>query len=130
MLSRLQFFYDKIFCETYLQVSKYDSDPEISPTFIVTMEQALNLYFVCLLVSYLFNIDISYIKYSIAFFMIFFFIYNFNRYMNKEKRNLILNQHKKPNIRFKIFSYIYLILSIWLPLIFILKFFNPNSIDL
>lgn len=124
MINKIQYFYDKIFSEIYHRISKFDSDPDIVPTYIVSIEQGLNVFLLLLFVIKLLKLNIDYIEYSFFVFVLFFLIRNLKRYLNKVKRERILKLHTKPSILFKIFSTFFLIGSIWLPLVFILKFMN------
>lgn len=116
-------FYDRLFLYYYNLKKKNDSTPEYFPIIIISTGQAANLFFFVILFSYFLRVDNSV---TLKFFLILdigMVVFNFYLYQIKDRKNIVFKRNLKLSIGFKVFSYIYILVSLWAPL-FLIYFIN------
>lgn len=116
-------FYDRLFLYYYNLKKNSDDTPQYFPIIIISTAQAVNLFFFVIFFSYLLRIDYSTPLKIFLILDIGMVIFNFYVYQIKNRKENILTKNLKLSLKFKIFSYFYIIISLILPILLI-YFFN------
>ena len=120
-------FYDDLFQYHYEKQKKLDSDPEAFPTFIISLCQGANLILILIIFYYTTNLNAivgkQFIPYSIIGLYLILAGINTYRYTFKNKAEKIIKRNKTVNRKMRLFSNIYILISIWFPL-FLIYFFK------
>ncbi len=120
-------FYKDLFQYHYEKQKTKDSDPEVFPIFIISFCQGTN--FLILLIAIYFITDLNtivgknFIPYSIFVLYILFGGINFYRYVIENGTEKIIKRNKTIDKKMKLYSNLYVMFSIWFPLLLI-YFFN------
>lgn len=112
-------FYDKLFLYYYNLKKKNDSTPEYFPIIIISFGHATNLMFLLILFFYFFKIDFSSLPKVFLFTITGTVVFNYYLYINKGRKEIVLRKNLKLSLGFKVFSYIYILVSLWAPLLLI-----------
>lgn len=116
-------FYDRLFIYYYNLKKNSDDTPQYFPIIIISTGQAANLFFFVILFAYFLRVDYSVLLKIFLILDIGMVIFNFYVYQIKDRKEIVLKKNLKLSLRFKIFSYFYMIISLLSPLLLI-YFFN------
>lgn len=124
VFKRIQAFYDDIFQYHYLFLKEKTENPEVTPIFLISMEQTTNLLVLFIVIAYGSdqNILIDSIKYIFFILLVIVGLCNYLVYDYKERKNIILGRKKKLQNSFFLIAYSYLIVSLALPILLIFIF--------
>lgn len=120
MLTR---FYDRLFLYYYNLKKNSDNTPEYFPIIIISTGQAANLFFFVILFSYFLRVDNSITLKIFLILDIGMIIFNYYVYQIKDRKSIVFKKNLKLSLGFKVFSYIYILASLWAPL-FLIYFIN------
>ena len=119
-------FYDRLFLYYYNLKKNSDDTPEYFPIIIISVGQTVNLMVFVIILYYFFRIDFSSLPKIFLITDIVILIFNYYVYQIKDRKETVLKKNIKLSFGFKIFSYLYVILSLLLPLLLI-YFFNESG---
>lgn len=111
-------FYDKLFLYFY-KLKKYDkteSSPQVFPMIVISAAQTGNIFFIVICFFYLFRIDFSYLPNFFLLVAIIIYAFNFYIYQIKNRKEIVLRKNMKLSLGFKVFTYLYFLLSYLSPL--------------
>ena len=112
-------FYDKLFLYYYNLKKNSDDTPEYFPIIILSTAQAVNLFFIIILIFYLLKIDFSPLPEFFLVLDVGMIVFNFYWYQIKERKEIVLKKDLRLSLGFKIGSYLYVLVSIAAPLLLI-----------
>src|SRR5690606_9432709 len=120
-------FYSDIFQYLYYKQKKMDSSPEAFPIIFISFCQSANFLILIIAIYYMTDLNTligkKYISYSVLPLVVIFSRINFYKYVIKNGTEKILNRNKIIGKKTGFYSIIYMLFSIWFPLILI-YFFN------
>ncbi len=114
-------FFDRIFLYYYNLKKKSDSDPQYFPIIIISIEQTFNITTIFIPLFY-FTKNESFIqKIPLAFLICYFIILglNFYQYQIRNRKETILKTDMNLSFKFKVLTYFYFIISVFIPLLLI-----------
>ncbi len=127
ILNSIMEFYDDIFQYLYYKQKKIDSSPEAFPIIFISFCQATNFLILIIAIYYITDLNIiidkKYIAYSVFPLVIIFSGINFHKYVTKNGTEKIIAREKIIDKKTGFYSIIYMLFSIWFPLLLI-YFFN------
>ena len=108
-------FYDKLFLYYYNLKKNSDDTPQYFPIIIISSTQAVNLFFLFILISF-----ISGTKPLPEVFIVLdlgMIMFNFYVYQIRERKKIVLQKKLRLTLFFKIASYFYVLASLVAPLL-------------
>lgn len=123
-MKRIQLFYDDLYQYYYYRLLNKESDPEVMPMAIISLNQTsiIVVIFIVLKNIFSFNLNTNRITISVIIIYVLVLIYNFLVYQIFKRKNRIINRNRKLPKSFGLAALISLILSIWLPILMIYLF--------
>tara|TARA_R100000935_G_C2747092_1_gene128247 strand:- start:247 stop:642 length:396 start_codon:yes stop_codon:yes gene_type:complete len=120
-------FFDDLFQYHYEKQKKLDSSPEAFPISFISFCQMANFLILIILIYFITDlnnmVDKQYIAYSVLPLFFIFAGINFYKYAIKNGTEKIIARNKIIDKKMGMYSIIYMIFSIWFPLILV-YFFN------
>ncbi len=118
-MDQLLNFYDKLFLYYYNLKKNSDDTPEYFPIIILSTVQAVNLFFVLILIFYFLSIKFSPLPETFIVLDVVMTLFNFYLYQIKDRKDIVLRKNLKLTLFFKISSYFYFLASLAAPLVLI-----------
>ncbi len=116
-MNKLINFYDKLFLYYYNLKKNSDDTPQYFPIIIISSAQAVNLFFLFVLIFYILRI-----KPLPEIFLVLdvgMILLNFYVYQIRDRKEIVLRKKLRLTLYFKIASYFYVLVSLAAPLLLI-----------
>jgi len=127
-MKKLCNFYDKLFLQFYDLKKKSDNTAQYFPIIIISTTQALNLFFMVILIFYFLGIKFSLLPIFFLFITAATLLFNFYLYQIRDRKKIVLRKKLRLSFWFKTFSFFYILVSLAAPP-FLIHFFNEYLIN-
>ena len=96
-----------------------DDTPQYFPIIIISIAQAVDLFFIAILTFYFFKIDFSSLPEFYLGLGFCVLLFNFHLYQIRDRKDVVLRKKLRLTLFFKIGSYFYFLVSLAAPLLLI-----------